>query len=86
MITLTVSSRELIDLRVESADVPASLDAESGGGGANPYYNGAYTFTPTQSEQTVEIRGMIAKQDIVIEPIPQNYGLIIWNGSVLSVS
>lgn len=86
MITLTVSARDPVDLRVESSETSASMSAESGGGGANPYYNGPYTFTPTQSEQTAEIRGMIAKQDIVIEPIPQNYGLITWNGSVLSVS
>ena len=49
-------------------------------------YQGAYEFTPTQSTQTIEIAGKKAIEDITINPIPSNYGLITWNGSVLTVS
>lgn len=51
-----------------------------------PAYEGAYEFTPTQDTQTVLIEGLRATQDITINPIPSNYGLITWNGSVLTVS
>lgn len=49
-------------------------------------YEGAYEFTPSQSEQTVEIGGLWAREDIIIKPIPSNYGLIEWDGSTLTVS
>ena len=51
----------------------------------NPY-EGAYEWTPSASTQTIEIGGLRAIQDITINPIPSNYGLITWNGSTLTVS
>lgn len=51
-----------------------------------PRYDGAYTFTPSQEAQTVSINHLLAVQDITIEPIPSNYGLITWNGSTITVS
>ena len=55
------------------------------GGDSDPYV-GPYTFTPTQSTQTVLINGKTATQNITIDPIPSNYGLISYNGSSLKVS
>lgn len=49
-------------------------------------YDGAYEFTPTQAMQTIEIENLKATQNITINPIPSNYGLITWNGSTLTVS
>lgn len=49
-------------------------------------YTGAYSFTPTQSTQTIPINGKTATADITINPIPSNYGLITWDGSTLMVS
>lgn len=51
-----------------------------------PLYPGPYEFTPTQSTQVVEIDGKRADRDVIINPIPSNYGLITWDGSVLTVS
>ena len=51
-----------------------------------PPYDGPYDFTPGLEAQTVHTAGNYMKQDIVIEPIPNNYGLITWNGSTLTVS
>lgn len=51
-----------------------------------PKYEGDYEFTPTSETQTVAIEGLMARQDIVINPIPQNYGLITWDGSTITVS
>lgn len=49
-------------------------------------YEGAYTVTPSSSEQTLLTKGKTMGSNVVVEPIPNNYGLITWNGSVLTVS
>lgn len=50
------------------------------------YYTGDYSITPTADGVTIPIEQLTASQDIVIEPIPSNYGLITWDGSTLTVS
>ena len=49
-------------------------------------YEGPYEFTPTQETQTVQTADKVLLENIVINPIPQNYGLITWNGAVITVS
>ncbi len=49
-------------------------------------YTGSYTFTPSDSTQTISISGLTASQDITINPVPNTYGHITWNGNVLTVS
>lgn len=51
-----------------------------------PEYTGSYEVTPSSQTQTIPIMGMKAVQDITVDPIPSNYGLITWNGSTLTVS
>lgn len=51
----------------------------------NPF-EGDYEYTPSGETQTIEINGLRAIADIVINPIPSNYGLITWNGSTITVS
>lgn len=51
-----------------------------------PDYSGEYEFTPTQETQTIPTDHTVLLNNITINPIPNNYGLISWNGSVLSVS
>ena len=51
----------------------------------NPY-TGEYEWTPTEEPQTIPICDKTATRDIVINPIPSNYGKISWNGSTLTVS
>lgn len=51
-----------------------------------PPYRGAYTFTPSEQAQTIEIAGKMATENITINPIPQTWGRITWNGAVLTVS
>ena len=50
------------------------------------YYTGPTEVTPSAEEQRLVTTGFIMPEDIVINPIPDNYGLIGWNGSVLTVS
>lgn len=53
--------------------------------GSDPY-EGEYVITPSGAMQILEIKNKTAAQNITIQPIPQNYGLITWNGSILTVS
>lgn len=50
------------------------------------YYKGDYAVTPSTSTQVIPIKGKAALNDITINPIPSNYGLITWNGSTITVS
>ena len=49
-------------------------------------YEGSYTVTPTTQRQTLSTANKLMTDDVTIEPIPSNYGLITWNGSTLTVS
>lgn len=51
-----------------------------------PAYDGPVTITPTAEEQVLSTNGFRMTSDITVGPIPNNYGLITWNGSVLTVS
>lgn len=49
-------------------------------------YDGEYTITPTSETQILETKNFRMTDNIVVGAIPQNYGLITWNGSTLTVS
>lgn len=49
-------------------------------------YHGETVVTPSSETQVLETAGKTLKDDITINPIPSNYGLITWNGSTLTVS
>lgn len=55
-------------------------------GTAPPDYEGAYEVTPTEYTQTLETADKRLVRDVTINPIPNNYGLITWDGSTLTVS
>ena len=71
-----------------NGDKPLKLSQIStgGGGGTRPHYHGDTEFTPTQAYQTIPTAGLLVDADIVIDPIPSNYGKITWNGIALTVS
>lgn len=72
-----------ITLNITTFDVDFGVITESGTHAI--YYDGSYKFTPTQETQTVQIKGLTAKENITINPIPSNYGKITWDGSTLKV-
>jgi hypothetical protein len=49
-------------------------------------YDGETTVTPSAETQTLRTGGTVLLDDIIINPIPSNYGLITWNGATLTVS
>ena len=51
-----------------------------------PVYEGEYEVTPTDRIQILATEGKLMMSDVVVNPIPSNYGLIGWNGSYLTVS
>ena len=51
-----------------------------------PVYTGETVVTPSTSEQVLNTADKVVTRNIVINPIPSNYGLITWNGSTLTVS
>ncbi len=68
----------------EADDIELTLSTPSQIGVDN--YDGPYEVTPTQYEQVLNTRNLRATQNVTINPIPNNYGLITWNGSTLTVS
>ena len=51
----------------------------------NPFI-GPYTITPSDQTQTFQTVNQLMASNLVINPIPSNYGLITWDGSTLTVS
>lgn len=63
-----------------------SAAAAIAGGKSYPLYSGEYSFVPTTEEQTIETKGFALLENIVIAPIPSNYGLVSWNGLGIRIS
>lgn len=87
-VTASVSSMAIdasADVSGQAIDATASIDVQILSGDY-PVYSGATEVTPTTSTQTLSTASTILTSDIVISPIPSNYGLITWNGSTLTVS
>lgn len=51
-----------------------------------PQYTGPTTITPGPEAQTLATAELMVPEDIIIEPIPNNYGLITWDGHTITVS
>lgn len=85
VITLSVEDGETSLLSVDSADdAVLSVDGTFIDGGR--YYDGEYEVTPTRSTQVLETGGFKMAQNVIVNPIPRNYGLITYDGSGLMVS
>ena len=66
-----------LDLHIDgdmSLDIP--VDGEAG----------TVINTPSEETQTLQTANKTVLQNIIINPIPSNYGKITWNGSTLTVS
>ena len=88
-IDLTVSAVQPIALTVEPDQGPVPMTMEQVRviyESTYPEYTGPTDFTPAAVAQRFETAGMMMREDVVIEAIPNNYGLITWNGSTLTVS
>lgn len=51
-----------------------------------PSYEGTVEVTPSTEEQRLETANFYMRDDIIVNPIPNNYGLITYNGSIITIS
>ena len=51
-----------------------------------PVYDGITEITPSNQAQVLQTSNKALTRNIVVNPIPSNYGLITWNGSIITVS
>ena len=82
---------EFIPQKLDVAISPAAVVVSTGTPVARelvqvPFYEGAYEVTPSAEAQTLPTSMLRMHEDLVIGAIPDNYGLITWNGTVLTVS
>lgn len=49
-------------------------------------YEGETNVMPSDEQQVLLTKGKMVPDNIVVQAIPSNYGLITWNGSTLTVS
>ena len=51
-----------------------------------PVYDGITDITPSQDTQILQTSNKTLTRNIVVNPIPSNYGLVTWDGSRLTIS
>lgn len=85
-IRIAVSAEKLNQKIRVARDAPAVSIGIKGGGKAFPLYQGPYTVTPGPERQILDTQNTEVTRQIVVEAIPQNYGLITYNGRVITVS
>lgn len=49
-------------------------------------YEGPFAVTPSAQAQVLDTAEKYLTDSIIVGPIPNNYGLITWDGSVITVS
>lgn len=54
--------------------------------GITPEFEGQYEYTPSAETITIPCSDYKMVDNITINPIPSNYGLITYNGAILTVS
>lgn len=57
-----------------------------GTAGSAPLYEGPYEVTPTRETQTLLTADKQCFTNIVVNPIPPEYGLVTYDGSVMTIS
>lgn len=73
-------------LSVTFASSDTNFAAEFGTAFDHDKYEGAYSVVPSAQEQVLHTKDFLMMDNVTIAPIPQNYGLITWNGIYLTIS
>lgn len=48
------------------------------------YYEGDYSATPSEETQILPTESKLMAHDFVINPVPDNYARMLWNGTILT--
>lgn len=51
-----------------------------------PAYTGPLNITPGAEAQVLNTEGLVLPGNITVAPVPNDYGLITWDGQVITVS
>lgn len=78
-------ARYNMTVATSSVQMGMSLSAEYKVVGGKAY-EGEYIITPSAEAITLPTDQRFLIDNITVNPIPSNYGLITWNGSYLTVS
>lgn len=82
MIRMKLAEEPVIRMKVQDDSVKLKLGMSLETVGP---YDGAYEYTPTEEVQTISIAGHKATENIIINPIPSNYGKVTWTGTALTI-
>ena len=86
MNAITIEIPQPSPVTLEVPQIPVlELELPRAAGYSAPYTD-IYEVTPSGEEQRLSTTGKMMIDDIVIHPVPNNYGLITWNGTVITVS
>lgn len=80
MIRLKVSEQK-INLKVHEDKITLHSDLKY----ENSPYQGEYEITPTEETQTVYIKDKKALGNIIVNPIPNNYGKVTRVGAAITI-
>lgn len=86
--TLTPTySTAILEVSYETADVEVTTGISVARDYVErPAYEGSYEVTPSEETQILSTNHFRMTDDIVINPIPSDWGHITYNGAVLTVS
>ena len=74
-----------MDVAASMVRAPVSIGAAYNVVGGQPY-EGEYEVTPTTTPITLQTKNRYLTENMIINPIPSNYGLITQVGSYIRVS
>lgn len=75
-IPVSLFDSEPVDIEIDATGYPVYPNE----------YEGSYNVIPKTVEQVLRTKGMTMADDVMVEKIPDCYGLITWNGSFIKVS
>ena len=86
-VSLHIEDAGAVELSIadDAVDMHLALSEPYIDGGAREY-EGAYEVEPAAYEQTLPTAYLKMARDVVVKPIPSNWGMISWDGSSLMVS
>jgi hypothetical protein len=87
-----MSDRHIAKVKVSNQHIPVRFESlqtvtENNGGEGFEEYEGLVEVTPSTNKQTLQTSGKVVAEDIVIHPIPQEYGLVTYdNRKIITIT
>lgn len=81
-----VPASEPIGVKTKSSEPVAVIQSDHLIIDTLPDYTGQYSVTPTGERVVLDTNGKGMNGNVIVEPIPSNYGLITWDGFKLVIS